>query len=145
MASTDDNYYDRDHLSSTGGRQIMIRSFLPDDTRSVELVSGCSLLLCLAISALITYLNPSIGSSGTLTHYNILAIGWFGLIQIFVCTTAHMRSIRAIVNWVTGSYWIWVGSHELMINPPALLGALSVILGMSCLYAFVVNVLKVRR
>lgn len=120
----------------------MIKKLMPSDTRATELISGFSLILS---SILLLYGgNSYIPDNLKLMHHwafwSILFF-IFGSFQIIAIYKEWDAMIRAILSWVVGIYWLWVGVGNLCIHNPDINYILLLVLGASCQYSYIVNLL----
>lgn len=120
------------------------KNLLPSDTRTTEIISGVSLMI---ISLLIfltgeRYLPATMLSEHGWHFWGIVS-GVFGAAQIGAVSQSDGERARAIMAWLSGSYWIWSGAHQLMGTQGHFFDAVSIVLGVSCMYAFVINLLLV--
>lgn len=116
-----------------------LSTFLPQDTRAIELVSAFALLLtCLviALGAPMSQWMLEIHSRG----FWVMVLGAFGAIQLIgvVRDSISAEVVRAIVTWLVGMFWVWV-SLEYLIDKVRVTEIASFILGVSNFYAFTVN------
>lgn len=123
----------------------ILRLFLPNDTRLVELVSGWSLVIGMSISMITSH--PNIPS--TLLYYHMwqfwtVIIGMIGIVQVVACAFDNLEYVRSTTNWMVGWYWIWIGLDYLTTANNYLMPILSIVVGTSCMYAFIINILLAR-
>lgn len=119
------------------------RRLLTTDTRSVELISGLSL-----VSASLGYF-VGYGQEHRLFQFHqpefwIILTMLFGLMQVFTIIEEGLDNLRFALCWIAGIFWLWVGLYTIneIIKPT---DALSVIMGVFNLYAFVVNVSNIKK
>lgn len=124
----------------------MLRKFLPNDTRLVELISGGSLVIGMLIGILTNqYILPAELLSYHVWQFWTMMLGIFGILQVGACSVHRLEYLRAATNWLIGGYWIWVGAHQIAVAEPYLTATVSILIGVSCFYAFVVNLLLARQ
>lgn len=64
----------------------------------------------------------------------------FGLLQLIsMMWYPRYRPMRSVVVWATGSFWVWIGT-QYSLNL-AILQIPILFLGLSCLYAFIINII----
>lgn len=125
---------------------IMMRMFLPNDTRLVELISGGSLVLGAVMSFFTDqHIVPTDLLSYHIWQFWALLLGVLGVIQVGACAVTHFEHLRAATNWLVGGYWMWVGIHQMVVYQLDLTTIVSVLMGVSCFYAFVINLLLTRQ
>lgn len=123
-------------------------SLLPQDTRIAELLSGISLLV-VGMALLITGKGFLHHSTVMVTmQYNafwcILCIA-FGVLQISaIAVHRGLEHLRFILAWITGSFWVWLASANFS-NGANATEMVTMLLGITNLYAFIVNLLLVRQ
>lgn len=118
------------------------KNLLPSDTRTTEIISGVSLVL---ISILIlTSGGKFVPDHMSLEHYWQfwgMISGIIGALQILFVLVANMEHARSVVAWITGSHWIWSGTHQFSMSTGQFYDTVLLVLGISCMYAFVINLL----
>jgi len=119
---------------------------LPQDTRITELTSGLALVL-IGFSFFVS--SISITHGVTSMHQNvfwcILTIT-FGVLQIAsIELYRRMEHLRFILAWATGSFWIWVSAENLSAGRIGPSEIATIVLGITNLYAFIVNLLLVKQ
>jgi hypothetical protein len=65
----------------------------------------------------------------------------FGSFQVIAIYKEWDGMIRAILSWVVGVYWLWVGIGNIVSPSPDINYILLLVLGASCQYSYVVNLL----
>lgn len=121
---------------------IQIKNLLPSDTRAVEIISGISLFLS---SLFIFYGHDKFLSLHIIEAHHWLFWGImfviFGSYQIISVLNNWDVMIRAILGLFIGAYWIWDGLSGLCQSQFVITDILPIVLGISCQYSFVVNLL----
>lgn len=118
---------------------------LPQDTRIAELISGFSLIL---MSVLMMFANIQPTDAMVRfheAHFWFILSGVFGGLQIFsLIVNDKLEQLRFVLAWVTGTFWSWVAMDSIAngVNPTDIAG---LVLGISNLYAFVINLLLVKQ
>lgn len=121
---------------------ISIRRLLPADTRPIELISGASLLISalLIISTGELFFPKHLHDFHQWQFWGILS-GIFGVVQLYAVAMDDLESLRAVTAWFTGVYWVWTGLVQLFGPHAQFDDVVIVLLGASCLYAFIINLL----
>lgn len=121
---------------------IQIKNLLPSDTRAAEIISGVSLFFS---SILVFY-----GHDKFLSEHILEAHHWlfwamifliFGVFQLVSVLNRWDVMIRAILCLFIGTYWIWDGFSGLCQSNFTATDILPIVLGISCQYSFVINLL----
>ncbi len=116
-----------------------LSALLPTDTRTIELASAFSLVL-----TSITLLLGAPASAWMLEiharEFWVIVLSAFGVLQLIgvVHNTYSAEVVRVIVTWVVGAFWVWI-SFEYMIEVVRPTEVSAFLLGVSNLYAFVIN------
>lgn len=123
----------------------MTKTMLPNNTRLLEFVTGiaiiCSGLLILNVPG---SLPVSVLESHVNTFWGMIAI-CFGSIQTIASLLLYRANhLRALISWVMGTFITWV-SISTMQTSPNVDDVISLTIGIANLYAFVINLLKVKK
>lgn len=114
-------------------------ALLPTDTRTIELVSAFALIM-----TSVTLLLGAPASTWMLEiharEFWVIILASFGFLQFIgvVHTTYSAEVVRAIVTWIVGAFWVWI-SGEYMLDRVRPTEVAAFLLGVSNLYAFVIN------
>jgi hypothetical protein len=125
---------------------MKLKNLLPADTRPIELISGTSLLIS-AILIFITqdlYFPEKMNDVHQWPFWGILSLV-FGFIQILSVIEDDMEPIRTITAWLTGTYWVWSGFFHLMSDYGHFYDIVLIVLGLSCLYSFIINLQFIKK
>lgn len=120
-------------------------SLLPQDTRIAELLSGFAMVL-VGMGLMVTG-NSLIGTITTIQEnafWCLITIA-FGSLQVFTLALYRkMEHLRFVLAWISGSFWIWVSSANFAngVHAPDIV---TLMLGITNLYAFIVNLLLVKQ
>jgi len=119
-----------------------VKSFnlFPQDTRVAELAS-CMALALLLLTILVSGSPILMESSKPCIHWEWAITSLLILQLIGLLAYPKQELLRTIMCWVNGSFWVWVGLSSLSTDHVAI-GLLT--LGLTNLYAFVVNVSMLR-
>lgn len=112
---------------------------LPADTRAVELVSAFALLL----TSIFLFFGAPASAWMLGIHareFWVVLLASFGAMQLIgiIKNTYSAQALRAIVTWMAGMFWVWL-SFEYMLDAVRPTEVLSLILGVSNFYAFIIN------
>ena len=125
---------------------LSLRNFLPNDTRLLELISGISLTLYMVVTlSTDRALVPIEFLEYHVWQFWMLVLGAIGVVQIAACAQQKVEYLRAATNWMAGSYWVWMGVYQLDYGYYHAMTIVSMLIGLGCLYAFVVNLLLARQ
>jgi hypothetical protein len=114
---------------------------IPRDTRLVEFASGWAMLLAalmLPNDAIYRDLVMHSPEPGWIAFLGVA--GLLHLVAVYLFEQADM--LRAVLSFVGGMFWMWVGMLGMV--EPSLSGFSAFALGVGCFMAFVVNGLSVR-
>ena len=125
---------------------MILRQFLPNDTRLLELISGLSLVIYMVVTFVVDQALVPV----ELVEYHIwqfwmIVVGIVGSIQIIACVQQKLEHLRAATNWLAGSYWVWMGVVQADFGYYHAMTIVALLMGVGCLYAFIVNVLLARQ
>lgn len=109
-------------------------NLLPRDNRSAELASAGALLLLALHIGFYDDLHVRLSSLHGM-HFWVLIFSALGLAQLVsLLAYPNTEILRALLSWVNGLLWIWLSLSTYSAAGPAIM------LGVTNLYAFVVNV-----
>lgn len=112
------------------------RHLLPQDTRSVEITSAWSLLmlsLFLMVSSETTEAMESLHPNEFWATVTCI----FGSLHLYSLIRLNKEEpVRLVTNWVSGTFWIWLGLSSGLNNPGDIV---TLILGVGCMSAFLIN------
>lgn len=109
-------------------------NLLPRDNRSAELASAGALLLLALHLGIYEDLHIRLSSIQNLSFW-VLSFSVLGLTQLVsLLSYPNTEILRALLSWVNGTLWIWLSLSTYSAAGPAIM------LGVTNLYAFVVNV-----
>lgn len=121
----------------------MMKLMLPQDTRSIEMVSAISLLLIgIAINFITAYSNMiQIHSQ----HFWSVILMVFGALQVAsIVYSENLHIVRTITSWTVGYFFVWIGFSSILVHPTTNDFA-AIILGFGNWYAFVLNLNLMRK
>lgn len=120
-------------------------SLLPQDTRIVEVLSGLALVF-VGIGLMIPgngMISISV-STPVATFWALLTLA-FGVLQLgSIAMCKAMEHLRFILAWISGSFWIWIATENASTAVTASEIA-TIVLGITNLYAFIINLLLVKQ
>jgi len=124
---------------------IRMLELFPQDTRIVELVSGVAMTFVgfamLVSGSGITEQLQDLGAR----HFWVLLTIIFGTLQVAaIITYRRAEHLRFILAWAAGSFWLWLSMEHLTagFSPTEVV---TFLVGISNLYAFVINLLLVKQ
>lgn len=113
---------------------MTIINLFPRDNRSAELASAAALIL-FAIHIVFAGSLPERLADLQEATFWVLAFSVLGFIQLVsLLAYPHTEILRAGMSWLNGLLWIWLSLSAYTAAAPAIM------LGVTNLYAFVVNV-----
>ena len=118
---------------------MTLSSFLPQDTRAIELTSAFALIL----TSIFFLLGANVSPWMLAVHpkeFWVIVLGAFGVVQLIgiVRDSFGAEVVRTIVSWVAGMFWVWLSLEDvLMVVRASEFAAMA--LGLSNFYAFVIN------
>lgn len=119
--------------------------FFPRDTRLVEMVTAISMVS----SGILAFLDVSMVPAALAHAHN--PIFWdiivvvFGFMQFIMATVFYRAThVRSIIAWIIGTFFVWLSVAALthQVRPSEIT---TLVLGITNLYAFVINALLVRQ
>lgn len=123
-----------------------LKQFLPSDVRIVEILSGLCFVL---IASLNLIMGPQFGMTETMNSYHavsfwVFIFGFVGAFQLYLIVSIGPEVFRAIISWISGSMWIWLGVSEIIHDSAHITGVVMIMLGIVCNYASVIYLMIVR-
>jgi len=121
---------------------MTLRNLLTADTRATEITSGISLVI-IAIVIMCTgkqFFPVHLINFHAWQFWGIVS-GVFGALQLTAIMLEESEHVRAVTSWIAGTYWLWSGSYQIFSGTGQFYDIVLIILGISCMYAFVINLL----
>lgn len=118
---------------------------IPNNTRLLEFITGIAVILSgILILNVPGSLPVDILESHVNTFWGMIAI-CFGSIQLIAALLLFRANhLRAIISWVMGTFIVWISVSAVHHNP-TVDDLIALVVGVANLYAFIVNLLKVKK
>lgn len=112
------------------------RHLLPQDTRSVEIISALTLLM-LSLFLMTSSATTEAMESLHPVEFWATVTCIFGSLHLYSLIRLNKEEpVRLVISWASGTFWIWLGLSSGLNNPGDFV---TLILGVGCMKAFLIN------